>query len=147
MLWLNFILGLNFIFFCLQNHTISPSPSPPPSPTDKKRFEERKFQPKIKLNSKKYICQLPFCRSYMSFLEYYAEKKGESDWWTISKKRFRKKLHKSDKRAGEILFDRFVVHAVFLKRGRAGGEKRRRCHTWPHEEVCYHFSWYILPTS
>ena len=49
------------------------------------------------------------------------------------------KLHKSDKRAGEILFNHFVVHAVFLKRGRAGGEKRRRCHTWPHEEVCYHF--------
>ena len=63
------------------------------------------------------------------------------------KKALHERLHKSDKRAGEILFNHFVVHAVFLKGGRAGGEKRRRCHTWPHEEVCYHFSWYILPTS
>ena len=77
-------------YFLLFTKSYNIPPPPPPPPTDKKRFEERKFQPKIKLNSKKYICQLPFCRSYMSFLEYYAEKKGESDWWTISKKRFRK---------------------------------------------------------
>ena len=32
------------------------------------------------LNKNKYICQLPFSRSYMSFLKYHAEKKGESDW-------------------------------------------------------------------
>ena len=38
-------------------------------------------------------------------------------------KALQEKLHKSDKRAGEIFFNHFVVHAVFLKRGRAGGEK------------------------
>ena len=84
----------------------------------------------------------------MSFLKYYSAKKGESDWChELFKKALQEKLHKSEKRAGEILFNRFVVLAVFLKRERAGGEKMRRCHTWPHEEVCYHFSWYILPTS
>ena len=40
------------------------TPSPPP-PSDKKWFEGRKFQPKIKLNHKKYICQLPFSRTYI----------------------------------------------------------------------------------
>ena len=67
-----------FSFLFLQNHTIPSAPHPPP--TKKKERERRKFQPKIKLNHNKYICQLPFSRSYMSSLEYYAEKKGESDW-------------------------------------------------------------------
>ena len=78
MLWLNFILGLNFLFF---SYKIIQYPLPlTPHPPKKKEKERRKFQPKIKLNHNKYICQLPFSRSYMSFLEYYAEKKGESDW-------------------------------------------------------------------
>ena len=75
MSWLNFILGLNFMFFCYK--IIQP---PHPQPAHQKKRERRKFQPKIKWSHNKYVCQLPFSRSYMSFLKYYAEKKGESDW-------------------------------------------------------------------
>ena len=63
-----------FSFLFLQNHTIPSAPHPHP-PKKKERERRIKFQPKIKLNHNKYICQLPFSRSYMSFLEYYAEKK------------------------------------------------------------------------
>ena len=53
---------------------------PPHRPHPKKKKREKKISTKDKLNKNKYICQLPFSRSYMSFLKYHAEKKGESDW-------------------------------------------------------------------
>ena len=137
-----------FYVLLLQNHT---PPPPPPTPTNHpppKKIERRKFQPKIKWNHNKYICQLPFSRHIWAFWNIMQRKKESPTGVTnYFKKALQEKLHKSEKRAGEILFNCFVVLAVFLKRGRAGGEKMRRCHTWPHEEVCYHFSWYILPTS
>ena len=73
MSWLNFILGLNFMFFCYKI-IHPPHPQGPNPPTKKKEGE------KIKWSHNKYICQLPFSRSYMSFLKCYAETwKGESD--------------------------------------------------------------------
>ena len=67
-----------FYVLLLQNHTPPPPPPPPhlqgPNPPTKKKERE-----KIKWSHNKYICQLPFSRSYMSFLKCYAEKKGESD--------------------------------------------------------------------
>ena len=66
--------------FSLVTKSRNTPPPPPPPPSPKKKKRERKISTKDKLNKNKYICQLPFSRSYMSFLKYYAEKKGESDW-------------------------------------------------------------------
>ena len=68
------------------------------------------------------------------------------------KKALQEKLHKSDKRAGEILFNRFVVHAVFLKRGRLEGRKgedatpghTRRCVTIFPGTFCQHLNFQIM---
>ena len=46
MLWFNFILGLNFIFLCFRLISIH-------NHTPKQR--EIKFEPRIKLNHKRYI--------------------------------------------------------------------------------------------
>ena len=68
------------------------------------------------------------------------------------KKALQEKLHKSDKSAGEILFNRFVVHAVFLKRGRLEGRKgedatpghTRRCVTIFPGTFCRHLNFQIM---
>ena len=126
----------------------TPPPPPPPPPPKKKKRGRRKFQPKINWTKTNTFVNFHSLGHIWAFWNIMLRKKESPTGVTnYFKKALQEKLHKSDKRAGEILFNRIVVHAVFLKRGRAGGEKRRRCHTWPHEEVCYHFSWYILPTS
>ena len=98
--------------------------------------------------TKKNISQLPFSRSYMSFLKYHAEKKGESDWChELFQKSASGKASQVWQESGRNSLQSLCGACCFSKKREAGGEKRRTCHTWPHEEVCYHFSWYILPTS
>ena len=134
--------------FSLVTKSRNTPPPPPPPPSPKKKRGRGKFQPKINWTKTNTFVNFHSLGHIWAFWNVMLRKKespiGVTNYF---KKALHERLHKSDKRAGEILFNHFVVHAVFLKGGRAGGEKRRRCHTWPHEEVCYHFSWYILPTS
>ena len=137
-----------FYVLLLQNYTTFPPPSPPPTHPPKKKEREENFNQRWNGATTNTFVNFHSLGHIWAFWNIMLRKKespiGVTNYF---KSALHEKLHKSDKRAGEILFNRFVVHALFLKRGRAGGEKRRRCHTWPHEEVCYHFSWYILPTS
>ena len=105
---------------------------PRPQPTHQKKERE-----KIKWSHNKYICQLPFSRSYMSFLKCYAETwKGESDrCHELFQKGASWKASQVWQESGRNSLQSLCGACCFSKKREAGGEKRRRCHTWPHEEV------------
>ena len=123
------------------------TPPPTPCPHQKKK-RQKKISTKDKLNKNKYICQPPFSTSYMSFLKYHADKKGESDWCHgLFHKSASGKASQVWQESGRNSLQSLRGACCFSKK-REGwrGEKEKMPHLATRGGVLP-FSWYILPTS